>query len=50
MVKTRAAVAVARMMMMTPTKTLVPALYTEERLAAAACRSLSLEAEEDKNE
>ena len=50
LVKTRAAVAVPRMMMMTPTKTLVPALYTEERLAAAAARSLSLEAEEGEND
>ena len=47
LVKTSAAVAVPRTMMTTPTNTLVPALYTEPRLEAAAWRNLSLDAEHD---
>ena len=47
MVKTSAAVAVPRTMMTPPTNTLVPALYTEPRLEAAAWRNLSLDAEHD---
>ena len=50
LVKTSAAVAVPRTMMTTPTNTLVPALYTEPRLEAAAWRNLSLDAEHDNNQ